>query len=319
MKYSEIIKVLESIGVDDPQTEALVILESLFGASRAIIMADKEREYNSSALDSLLEQREKRIPLQYILGEWEFMGKKFYVSCDCLIPRPDTEILVEKALEILKKRTQGGVFQEKCKMQNAKCKITPHPSAEPTPSPQGEGKEGTGVFENGLDVADLCTGSGCIGLSLLMYGDIEKMTLMDISCGALKMAQKNAELHGLSNMCEFIEGDITKEMPKRKFDLIVSNPPYIPSKDIEALSEEVKKEPMLALDGGDDGLDIIRFLIGDGLSYLKENGAMLIEFGYDQGEIMDTLLRQKRDTGSIKSYEILHDYGNNPRVACVYK
>lgn len=175
------------------------------------------------------------------------------------------------------------------------------------------------MFENGLDVADLCTGSGCIGLSLLMYGDIEKMTLMDISCGALKMAQKNAELHGLSNMCEFIEGDITKEMPKRKFDLIVTNPPYIPSKDIETLSEEVKKEPMLALDGGYDGLDIIKFLIGDGLSYLKENGAMLIEFGYDQGEIMDTLLRQKRDTGSIKSYEILHDYGNNPRVACVYK
>ncbi len=314
MKYSEIIKMLESIGVDDPQTEALVILESLFGASRAIIMADKEREYNSSALDSLLEQRKKHIPLQYILGEWEFMGKKFYVSCDCLIPRPDTEILVEKALEILKNRTQGGVFQEKCKMQNAKCKMD-NPSVSAADSSLYTREPLNGC----ISVADLCTGSGCIGLSLLMYGDIEKMTLMDISCGALKMAQKNAELHGLSNMCEFIEGDITKEMPKRKFDLIVSNPPYIPSKDIEALSEEVKKEPMLALDGGDDGLDIIRFLIGDGLSYLKENGAMLIEFGYDQGEIMDTLLRQKRDTGSIKSYEILHDYGNNPRVACIYK
>jgi release factor glutamine methyltransferase len=130
------------------------------------------------------------------------------------------------------------------------------------------------------------------------------------------MAQKNAELHGLLNMCEFIEGDITNEMPKRKFDLIVSNPPYIPSRDIETLSEEVKKEPMLALDGGDDGLDIIRFLIGDGLSYLKENGAMLIEFGYDQEKEIKSLADECEN---ISSYEILYDYGNNPRVLVIYK
>ena len=319
MKYGEIVSELTSCGATDPHSEAAIILESLFGVKRATILAEPQREYEGQTLIDFLEKRRLHIPLQHILGEWEFMGKKFFVSADCLIPRPDTEILVEKALEIIKNRTQGGDFNEKCKMQNAKFKITPHPSAEPTPSPQGEGKESANVFKNGLDVADLCTGSGCIGLSLLMYGDIDRVMLMDISLGALNMARKNACLHGLEGACEFVLGDITKDMPRRKFDLIVSNPPYIPSKDIETLSEEVKKEPMLALDGGDDGLDIIRFLIGDGLSYLNENGAMLIEFGYDQGEIMDTLLRQKCDTGSFKSYEILYDYGTNPRVACVYK
>ena len=99
--------------------------------------------------------------------------------------------------------------------------------------------------------------------------------------------------------------------------MIVSNPPYIPSKDIENLSDEVKKEPMLALDGGDDGLDIIRFLIGDGLNYLNENGKMLIEFGFDQGQIMDTLLTQKQKDGKIKRYEIIKDYGGNDRLALI--
>ena len=133
------------------------------------------------------------------------------------------------------------------------------------------------------------------------------------------MARKNAIRHGLGDRCTLLLGDVTRDMPKTKFDVIASNPPYIPAADIEGLSPEVKKEPRLALDGGEDGLDIIRFLTGDGLDYLAENGVMLIEFGYDQGETMDTLLRQKCDTGSIKSYEILYDYGKNPRVAVIEK
>ncbi len=273
MNIKELEKELLSYGVENPREEALIIIERLFKKSRAALMLEGERDFSSPELDELLEKRRERIPLQYIFGSWEFMGKEFYVSPDCLIPRPDTEILVEKALQILK---------------------------------------------NGGDVADLCTGSGCIGLSLLMYGDVGTMTLMDISKRALNMAIKNAQRHNLQNKCEFILGDITKDMPKRKFDMIVSNPPYIPSRDIEGLSCEVKKEPSLALDGGEDGLDIIRFLIGNGLSHLKENGSMLIEFGYDQGDIIDTLLCEKRDTGSIKSYEILYDYGKNPRVAVIY-
>lgn len=285
MTLKEITEALSSYGIEDAKGEAYLIIERLFSVSRACLMANPLRDFCSQELDSLLEKRKARIPLQYIFGSWEFMGKEFYVSEDCLIPQPDTEILVEKALEILKKRQHVYDFDENCR----------------------------------VDVADLCTGSGCIGLSLLLYGKIEHMLLMDISRGALDISRKNARLHGLEDRCEFILGDILCDMPKRKFDIIVSNPPYIPTKDIEGLPIEVKKEPHLALDGGDDGLDIIRFLIGDGLSYLKENGVMLIEFGYDQGEIMDSLLQKKCDTGSIKSFEILKDYGGNPRVALIYK
>ena len=286
MTAREIEKKLLSYGIEDAGGETCLILERLFGLNRANLMADRERDFSSSELDGILEKRKDRIPLQYIFGDWEFMGKRFLVSPECLIPQPDTEILVEKALDIIKERKS-----------------------------QGE-REQNG--ESALSVADLCTGSGCIGLSLLMYGDVEAVMMMDLSEGALKMAKKNAELHGLSDRCHFMLGDIRTELPWEKFDLIVSNPPYIPSRDIESLSDEVKKEPRLALDGGEDGLDLIRFLIGDGLKYLKKNGAMLIEFGYDQGKIMDTLLRQKRDTGSIKSYEILKDYGGNDRVAVIW-
>lgn len=295
MNIKELEKELLSYGVENPREEALIIIEHLFNKSRAALMLEKESDFSSPELDALLEKRREHIPLQYIFGSWEFMGKEFYVSPDCLIPRPDTEILVEKSLEILK--NSGDVAENaKGTAQNAELK--------------NSGKH--------VEVADLCTGSGCIGLSLLMYGDVGSMTLMDISEGALNMAIKNAQRHNLQNKCQFILSDITRDMPNKKFDIIVSNPPYIPSKDIEGLSCEVKKEPSLALDGGEDGLDIIRFLIGDGLSYLKENGKMLIEFGYDQGDIMDTLLREKCDTGSIKSYEILYDYGKNPRVAVIY-
>ncbi len=263
---------LSSYGAENPQDEARIIIEQLFNVSYASQLTQGDRDFFSSELDDLLKKRKEHIPLQYILGEWEFMGKKFFVSPDCLIPRPDTEILVEKAIEILKK---GG------------------------------------------DVADFCTGSGCIGLSIMMYGEVGSMTLADISPSALEMARKNAHRHGLFNNCEFILGDIRYQLPNKRYDLIVSNPPYIPTRDIKGLSAEVKKEPTIALDGGEDGLDIIRFLVGDGLSYLKENGQMLIEFGYDQKEQMDTLLSEKINTGSIKSYEILYDYGNNPRVAVI--
>jgi release factor glutamine methyltransferase len=137
---------------------------------------------------------------------------------------------------------------------------------------------------------------------------------MDISSGALKMAQKNAKKHGVD--ARFILGDITKDMPNEKFDLIISNPPYIPSADINNLSPEVKKEPLLALDGGDDGLDLVRFLVNDGVSYLNSGGKMIVEFGYDQENAIRALLDGAR---RFEGYEILYDYGKNPRAFVIYK
>ncbi|MBR2025326.1 MAG: peptide chain release factor N(5)-glutamine methyltransferase [Clostridia bacterium] len=273
MKYREIVSILNGYGVENADVEAEVILNYLFGINKSNIIFDRDREYEESKIAPILEKRKEHIPLQHILGKWYFMGREFYVSPDCLIPRPDTEVLVENAIKELK---------------------------------------------SGGSVADLCTGSGCIGISMLVYReDIPSMLLCDISKKALDVAKKNAIANTVSGKCEFLLGDITRDLPNRKFDMIVSNPPYIPSKDIDFLSDEVKKEPILALDGGDDGLDIIRFLIGEGLDYLNENGKMLIEFGYDQGTIMDTLLNEKKKSGKIKHYEIIKDYGNNDRVALI--
>ena len=371
MNIKELEGELCSYGIDDGRGEAYLIIERLFGVSRSKLLLERDRNFVSPELDEVLKKRKERVPLQYIFGEWEFMGNKFLVSEDCLIPQPDTEILTEKAIEILKKWQGVDEINAKCKMQNAKLGNAPSVTQGVTPPSADGGYEmqnakstqgvslseanrsfigthcakilhcvqndnsntvGTGVpdrpFSTSIgvsqsakcdaQVADLCTGSGCIGLSLLMHGACDRVMLMDISEGALNMARKNAKMHGACDRCDFVLGDICSDLPKTKYKMIVSNPPYIPTADIEALPEEVKKEPHLALDGGNDGLDLIRFLTGDGLSYLQENGVMLIEFGYDQGDKMDALLREKRDTGSIKSYEILYDYGNNPRVAVIY-
>lgn len=269
MTINEIISTLDKIGVDNSKEEAYLIVEHVYEISRAKILTEPQKSYTSPVILDILEKRSHHIPLQHIFGSWSFMGKDFFVSPDCLIPRPDTEILVEKAISLTK---------------------------------------------SGDKVADLCTGSGCIGISLSLYCKDIDLTLMDISSGALDMARKNAHHHGVS--AKFILGDITKDMPNEKFDVITSNPPYIPTCDIDSLSEEVKNEPTLALDGGSDGLDIIRFLVIDGLNYLKDNGKMLIEFGYDQEASIRKLLDGRTD---FKSYEIIYDYGKNPRCAVIYK
>lgn len=269
MTLNDIISKLNEYGVENPREEALLILEETQGVSRALAMLDPQKTYTGSRIFEILEKRKERVPLQYILGKWEFMGKEFFVSPDCLIPRPDTEILVEKALTFLKK---------------------------------------------GDHVADLCTGSGCIGISLSLYKPGIDLTLVDISSGALEMAKKNASAHGID--ARFILGDIRTSLPNEKFDLIISNPPYIKTRDIESLSPEVKKEPLLALDGGDDGLDLVRFLVSDCTKHLNEGGKMIVEFGYDQENEICALLSSA--TG-FSSYEILYDYGKNPRAFILYK
>ena len=272
MTFAEIVSKLKSFGSLEPENEAFIILEELFGVTRASILSNKDKDYPSPKTAEVLEKRKDKTPIQYIFGKWQFMGKDFYVSKDCLIPRMDTEILVSRAINEAK---------------------------------------------DAHIVADFCTGSGCIGVSMLNFcPHIDKMLLYDISEGALKMAEKNAMCHGVYEKCSFIKTDILKEVPKQKFDMILSNPPYIPTKDIDSLADEVKKEPFIALDGGDDGLVFVRRLIDTYLDYLNDNGKMLIEFGFDQGEKIDALLKQNE---KIKSYEFLKDYGGNIRCVVIYK
>lgn len=202
---------------------------------------EQEKEY----LD-FLKKRESHIPLQYITGEQEFMGLNFKVNPDVLIPRQDTEILVEEALKA----------------------ITP-----------------------GMEVLDLCTGSGCIAVSLAKFKPKAKVQGADISPEALQVSEENAGRNGvdvrffLSDMFEQVRGN---------FDVIVSNPPYIPTGVIQGLMPEVKDfEPHLALDGREDGLWFYRILTSEGKRYLKPGGFLMVEIGCDQGKAVKRLFQEE--------------------------
>lgn len=269
MTFDEIIARLERAGIEDPKAEAISIMREI-GVSYGQIVFFRGKDYSDDRLEQIVSKREARIPLQYATQRAYFMDSELYVTPDCLIPRPDTEILVYEALKYL---------------------------------------------EKGNVVADLCTGSGCIGLSILKEKcTLEKMYLVDISAPALEVAQENAKRLRLTNKCELVNADVTSCAFPERLDMIVANPPYIVSEDIEDLSDEVKKEPRIALDGGVDGLDIIRPLIENAPRQLKEKGYILIEFGFDQGHRIRQIMDEKLTQGSFVSYKILKDYGGNDRV-----
>jgi release factor glutamine methyltransferase len=160
-------------------------------------------------------------------------------------------------------------------------------------------------------VLDLCTGSGCIGISLLKArDDIKNAVLVDISPVALEIARENISRLGVGERCLAVECDIARDFPKGRFDMIVSNPPYIPSADIDTLSDEVKNEPMLALDGGEDGLLFYRHFLAAFTSLLTPTGAFLFEIGWEQGDALRAL-------GAERGFavEILSDFGGRERVA----
>ena len=212
-----------------------------------------------------------RYPLQYILGEWYFYREKYIVNESCLIPRSDTEILVEKAI----------------------CELPENAS-----------------------FADLCTGSGCIAVSILANRGDCVASAFEISRDALALARQNAELNGVSGRFHSFEADVLKpilvgaENEKPIFDAILSNPPYIKTELISCLDEEVKKEPSIALDGGDDGLVFYRAIIKNHSPLLKEKGFIAFEIGYDQGDEIRSLSAMHGF-----SCEIIKDYGGNDRVA----
>lgn len=242
-------KRLTAAEVPDADLDAWYLLEWCTGVSRShylaypdeIISRDQEEQYRAS-----LVKRERRIPLQQITGEQEFMGLSFYVNEHVLIPRQDTEILVEETARFLK---------------------------------------------DGMQFLDLCTGSGCILLSLLHLKPGAEGTGADLSPEALKVAEKNRERLGAkaaltqSDLFDKIEG---------AFDVIVSNPPYIKRAEIETLMDEVRlHEPYMALDGHEDGLYFYRKIAEEAPKYLRAGGGLFLEIGCDQGACVAELLRQQ--------------------------
>ena len=235
--------------VPDADLDAWYPLEWCTGVNRSHYLAwpeeaispEQEEQYRQT-----LNQRERRIPLQQITGEQEFMGLSFYVNEHVLIPRQDTEVLVEETAKFLK---------------------------------------------DGMSFLDLCTGSGCILLSLLHLRAGAEGTGADLSPEALKVAAQNRERLGVK--AELIESDLFDKI-EGTFDVIVSNPPYIKREEIETLMDEVRlHEPYMALDGHEDGLYFYRKIAEEAPKHLRAGGGLFLEIGWDQGESVSELLREQ--------------------------
>lgn len=270
MNYREIVSRLRKISPYECEREARLLLESLTGASSAYILCNPDQNIDCPELEDAIRRREAHEPIQYILGKWDFYRQTYRVNENCLIPRQDTEILVEAAIERLPK---GAFF------------------------------------------ADLCTGSGCIAVSVLAERSDTSAIMVDKFEKTLALAKENAELNGVANRVKPILSDILSDDEPAEaplFDAILSNPPYIRPEIIEQLSDEVKKEPYAALCGGDDGLLFYTGILSRYSHRVKKGGFMLLEIGYDQA-------RDVARIASEKGYKctIIKDYGGNDRVALI--
>ena len=257
--------------------ETILILCKLLDVDKSYIYTYGDKEVEDYIADKFLELMEKRhsgYPIQYILGEREFMGLDFYLEEGVLVPRPDTEVLVEYIIEYIKKNYK----------------------------------------EDNINVLDIGIGSGAIALSMAYYLKNIQVVGIDISHTAIKVANINKEKFKLSNV-NFYKGDLFKALEglnmEGKFDIIVSNPPYIKRLDIESLDIQVKDyEPRLALDGGIDGLDFYRRITKRSLEYLKDNSLLIYEIGYEQGKEVEDILK----VWGFKDISILKDLGGHDRV-----
>ena len=248
-----------------------ILLSNVLNKSREKILINLDQKLNSRNIlkfKKYIRRRSKNEPVAYILGEKEFWSKKFIVNKDTLIPRPETELLVEKLVKLFK------------------------------------GKK--------ISILDIGTGSGCIILSLL--SNLEKSVGLgvDVSNKAILIANKNAKRHELSNRVKFLNKSFESIFSK-KFDLIVSNPPYIERKNIKNLSEDIKRfEPIMALDGGNDGLDLIKKVIYKSKRILKIKGTLALEIGNEQIKKVSKILVDN----NFRIIHVIKDYKNN--VRCVF-
>ena len=272
--YREGKEQLELSGVPDADLDAWYLLEFVTGISKAQYYGNPEagmEEEEVLRYRDVIRQRAKRIPLQHITGEQEFMGFSFQVNEHVLIPRQDTETLVEEALGVLKPK---------------------------------------------MEILDLCTGSGCILLSLLKLGEKQgiaglKGTGADISREALKVAKENGRrLEIPGDRVAWVRGDLFEKL-EGPFDLLVSNPPYIPSGELSGLQEEVRlHDPALALDGHEDGLYFYRRIAAEAGKYLRDGAFLMLEIGWDQGEAVRGLL----EAAGYQEVEVKKDLSGNDRV-----
>ncbi len=278
MTYRQMLQSLQErfkeAGIEEFVSDAWILFSAASGLDRGRYLLEQREEMPAEErerLEEFAEKRLQRIPVQHILGEQNFFGLPFYVNGDVLVPRQDTEILVEKALEKVK---------------------------------------------DGDRLLDLCTGSGCILISLLHEAEEKDMKVkgvgLDLSEKALVLAKKNAERNTVISCSEWIKSDMF-EKAEGKYDMILSNPPYIPTAEIEKLMPEVKDhDPRMALDGDRDGLKFYRILAKEAPPFLKEGGSLFLEIGAEQAEDVTALLEEN----AFKEVKVVKDLAGLDRVVC---
>jgi release factor glutamine methyltransferase len=279
MRASEIIKIgsdlLRNENISSHILDSEILLSKTLNTSRESILTNLDQVIDEESILTFREyvnRRSKQEPIAYILEEKEFWSKKFSISKDTLIPRPETELLVEELLKIYK--------------------------------------------EKSISILDIGTGSGCIILSLLSGSKLSEGTGVDISKNAILIAKNNAFKHKLTLRVKFLHKTF-ESIFNKKFDLIVSNPPYIKRKDIKNLSDDIKKyEPRMALDGGNDGLDLIKKVIYKSKDILKIKGTLALEIGNEQIKKVSKILFDN----NFRIIKVIKDFKNNVRcVIAKYK
>lgn len=246
MTISELIKrgmiELKNGNIEEPKLKSRLLMQYVLNETRQYVIVNDMEQLDKTKEKQYFEKikiLKKGVPIEHITHQKEFMKLNFFVDKNVLIPRQDTEILVEEVIKIAQKT-------------------------------------------NSKKILDLCTGSGAIAVSLAKYLPKSEITAIDISNEALKIAKKNAINNNVENQITFINSDMFTNLNEEKFDIIVSNPPYIKTEVIKKLEEQVKNEPHIALDGGEDGLDFYKKIINESYQYLKYNGYLCLEIGFDQ-------------------------------------
>jgi release factor glutamine methyltransferase len=255
-----------------PRLDAEVLLANALGTDRVRLVIESDRELAPAELGlyrTLIERRRRGEPVAYILGRREFFGLDFVVDRRALVPRPDTETLVEVALERTRTRSQYG------------------------------------------RALDLCTGSGCVAVAFAKARPTWRVTATDISTDALSLAWENARRAGVAFSLATVAGDLFAAVEIERFELVVANPPYIPSGDIAGLDVDVRDfEPRQALDGGADGLALVRAVVASAPGHLVPGGVLAVEVGFDQAPRARALF----EAAGFSSIESRRDYGGHERV-----
>ena len=258
---------LKNGNIESPKLKTRLLMQFILNKPRQYVIVNDMEELNENEekkyFDAILKIR-KGIPIEHITHQKEFMKLNFFVDENVLIPRQDTEILVEEVIKISQKT-------------------------------------------NAKKILDLCTGSGAIAVSLAKYLPETEITAIDISNEALKIAKRNAINNEVENQITFISSDMFTNLNDEKFDIIVSNPPYIKRNVIDTLDEEVKKEPHIALDGGEDGLYFYKKIIKESYQYLKYGGYLCLEIGFDQKIDVIELIENEEKFENTYSKKDLYD------------